>query len=120
MDIETSEVIDRINARIDALEVSLRAEIRGESSRVRDELRAEIRSESSSLRSELRTESTSLRTELRDESSSLRAELRTEFREGLAGNRRHTEVLFESLRDDIRILADGFAAMSTKLDSLQG
>lgn len=82
MDIESSEVIDRINARIDALDVSLRAEIRGESSRVRDELR-------------------------------------TEFREGLAGNRRHTEVLFQSLRDDIRILADGFAAMSTKLDSLQ-
>jgi hypothetical protein len=74
MDIQTSEVIDRIGARIDGLEASLRAE-------------------SSSLRSE--------------------------FRNGLAQNRRHTEVLFESLRDDIRMLADGFAAMSTKLDSLQ-
>jgi hypothetical protein len=67
MDIETSEMLGRIGARIDALEASLSAA----------------------------------------------------FREGLAQNRRHTEVLVESLRDDIRILADGFAAISTKLDSLQ-
>jgi hypothetical protein len=111
VDVETSEVIDRINARIDALEVSLRSEIRGASSGVRDELRAEIRSESSSVRDELRAE-------IRSQSSSVRDELRVEFREGFAENRRHTEVLYESLRDDIRILADGFAAMSTKLDSL--
>jgi len=67
MDVETSEAIERLSERIDALEVSLR----------------------------------------------------TEFREGLAENRRHTEVLFESLRDDIRIVADGFAAVSAKLDDLR-
>jgi hypothetical protein len=67
MDIETSEALDRLSTRIDALEASLRAE----------------------------------------------------FRDGIAQNRRHTEVLIESVRDDIRILADGFAAISTKLDSLQ-
>lgn len=89
MDIETSEVIDRIGARIDALEAS-------------------VRDEFSSLRADFRAD-------LRAESSALRAE----FRDGLAQNRRHTEVLFESLRDDIRMLADGFAAVSTKLDSLQ-
>jgi len=44
-------------------------------------------------------------------------ELRGELREGLAENRRHTQVLFESLRDDIRILADGFAHISAKIDS---
>jgi hypothetical protein len=77
VDIETSEVIDRIGARIDALEASLRAELRGESSSLGDE-----------------------------------------FREGLARNQRHIEVLFESLRDDIRTLADGFAVISSKLDSL--
>jgi hypothetical protein len=46
-------------------------------------------------------------------------DLRAETREGLAESRRHTEVLFESLRDDIRILAEGFATVSLKLDSLQ-
>jgi len=82
MDTETSEVIERINARIDALEVSLRAEIRGECASVRTDLRAEIR-------------------------------------ESLAENRRHTDVQFESVRDDIRMLAEAFATVSTKLDSLQ-
>ena len=104
MDTETSEVIDRINARIDTLEISLRDEIRRESSSVRDDLRAEIRGE-------VRAASLSLREELRAESSSLR--------EGLADNRRHTDILFESLRDDIHMLADGFAVVGTKLDSLQ-
>ena len=46
-------------------------------------------------------------------------DLRAETREGLAESRRHTEVLFESLRDDIRILAEGSATVSLKLDSLQ-
>ena len=112
MDTETSEVIDRISARIDALEESLRAELRGESAAVRDELGDEIRRESSSIREDLRGE-------IRRESSAIRQELGAEFRDGLAGVRRHAEVLHESLRDDIRILADGFAVISTKLDSLQ-
>jgi hypothetical protein len=68
---ETAEVIERISGRIDALEVSLRAEFRGA------------------------------------------------LAEGLAQNRLHTEIQIESVRDDIRILAEGFAVISTKLDSLQ-
>ena len=67
MDIETSEALDRIGERLDALGRSLRIELR----------------------------------------------------EGLAQNRRHSEVLLETLRDDIRLLADGFAHVSAKLDSLQ-
>jgi hypothetical protein len=65
MDVETSEPIDQLGQRIDALETSLN----------------------------------------------------NVFRAGLAENRRHTEVLVESLRDDIRILADGFATLSMRLDS---
>jgi hypothetical protein len=67
MDTETAEVVERINARIDLLEASLRAEIR----------------------------------------------------DSLEESKRHAQVLQESVRDDIRILADGFAVISTKLDSLQ-
>ena len=67
MDTETVDVVERINARIDALEASLRAEIR----------------------------------------------------DSLEESKRHAQVLQESVRDDIRILADGFAVISTKLDSLQ-
>jgi hypothetical protein len=66
MDTETAEVVEHINARIDALEASLRAEIR----------------------------------------------------DSLEESKRHAQVLHESVRDDIRILAEGFAVISTKLDSL--
>ncbi len=47
----------------------------------------------------------------------LEGSLRHEFRAGLAENRRHAEVLFESLRDDIRMLAEGFATLTARLDS---
>jgi hypothetical protein len=60
---------------------------------------------------------------LRGEFGSLRSEfgsLRSEVRAGLAENRRHAEVLFESLRDDIRMLAEGFATLTAKLDSRHG
>jgi hypothetical protein len=67
MGTETSEVIGRISERIDALEVSLRAEIR----------------------------------------------------DSLSESKRHANVLNEDVRDDIRMLAESFAAMSVKLDSLQ-
>ena len=45
--------------------------------------------------------------------------LRHEFRAGLAEKRRHAEVLIESLRDDIRMLAEGFA-QTAKLDARLG
>jgi hypothetical protein len=65
MDVETSEAIQQLGQRIDALETSLN----------------------------------------------------NAFRAGLAENRRHTEVLIEFLRDDSRILAEGFATLSANRDS---
>jgi hypothetical protein len=56
---------------------------------------------------------------VRHDIEKIRDDLGAETRDGLAENRRHTEVLFESLHDDIRILAEGFASVSLKLDSLQ-
>jgi NTP pyrophosphatase (non-canonical NTP hydrolase) len=95
MDIETAGAIEQVNARIDALEQSLRTEIRRESASVRSELKDEIRQESGSTRSELRNE----------------------IRDSLAEAKRHAQVLNESVRDDIRMLAEAVAAMSTKRDS---
>ena len=89
MDVETSEAIGRLGERIDALEVSLRTEFRWGLAESRTEVRQGF------------------------------AEFRTEIREGFAESRRHADVLFESLRDDIRILAEGFAAVSAKLDGLR-
>jgi hypothetical protein len=62
----------------------------------------------------------SLRGEFRAGLDALEGSLRGEFRAGLAENRRHAEVLFESLRDDIRMLAEGFATLTAKLDSRHG
>ena len=76
MDVETSEAIEQLGQRIDALEVSLRNEFRAGFAENR------------------------------------------EHAEGLfAESRRHTDVLIESLRDDIRILAEGFATLTARLDS---
>jgi hypothetical protein len=67
VDVETSEVIERVNARIDALEVTLRADIR----------------------------------------------------DSLEESKRQAQVLHESVREDIRMLAEAFAARSTRLDPHQ-
>jgi hypothetical protein len=58
--------------------------------------------------------------QLGDRIDALEGSLRSEFRAGLAENRRHAEVLIESLRDDIRMLAEGFATLTAKLDSRHG
>jgi hypothetical protein len=39
------------------------------------------------------------------------------LRSDCAETRRHAEMVFESLKDDIRILAEGFTMLSAKLDS---
>jgi len=72
MDIETTEAIEQLGARIDASMAALRAEMVA----MKDELRAEI-----------------------------------------MDSRRHGVVLYESLRDDIRMLAEAVAGISTRLDA---
>src|SRR5260221_9101855 len=96
MDVETSAAIDRVSDRIDALDVSVSDRI--------DALDVSVNGRIDAL----------------DASVNGRIdELRAEVRDGFVEARRHTDVQFESLRDDIRILADGFAHVSSKLDSLQ-
>jgi len=76
MDVETSEAIEQLGQRIDAVELSLR-----------NECRAGF------------------------------AEIDARIETGFAENRRHIHVLIEAVRDDIRLLAEGFATLSAKLDS---
>ena len=58
------------------------------------------------IRGDIRRVGTTLSTEI--------DELRLERLEG----RRHTEILFESLGDDIRLVAEGLAVVSAKVDRL--
>ena len=46
----------------------------------------------------------------------LERSLRSGFSEGLAENRRHSDALFKSLRDDIRMIAEGVVALDAKFD----
>jgi hypothetical protein len=69
----------------------------------------------------LRVDIGRVETSLHAEIGKLRAEMATRvemaaMREEL---KRHTDIRFESLRDDIRIVAEGFAALSAKLDRFQ-
>jgi hypothetical protein len=32
---------------------------------------------------------------------------------------RHTDILFEGLRDDIRVIAEGFASLDSKVDAIK-
>ena len=53
---------------------------------------------------------------LRAEMRGLFAESRRETDERFGEARRHTQVLYESLRDDIRMVAEGVATIAAKLD----
>ena len=97
MDVETSEAIERLGQRIDALEASLRSEFRAGLGKLGSRFDA----------MEPRFDSLESRFDTVD--SGLEARF--------AESRRHTDVLFESLRDDIRMLAEAFATMSAKRES---
>jgi len=89
MDIETAEAIDRLSERIDHLASSLHGEM-------------------AETRDGLRTDMVEMRGGLRAEMAAMRDELR-----------RRTDVVFESLRDDIRLVAEGVAHLAVKIDQLQ-
>ena len=131
MDIETSEAIETLRADLRQVEVTLSVKIgtsveasastlRGEMGLLRGEmgqLRAEVgqvRAETGQLRAEvaeLRGDMTGVRGEMagiRGEMSSMREELM-----------RHSQVLHESLRGDIRMIAEGFVTLDRKVESLR-
>jgi hypothetical protein len=87
VDVETVEAIDRLGDRIDAVHLSLGAEV-----------------------ADVRTDMAALRTEL--------SALRTELHRGLEEGRRYGLMLNESTRHDIRLVAEGVAALAVKIDSL--
>ena len=129
MDVDTSEAIDSLRADIRDVESSLRTDIRGVESSLRrhsaprggagpgpggpptgagtggthDQAWARRRPVCATLAG------AHTRRELsRNEMSEMRAEFK-----------RHTDVLFESLRDDIRMIVEGLMSLDRKVDSLR-
>jgi chromosome segregation ATPase len=136
---EIGELRQEMRAETGALRAETGA-LRGEVGSLREEtgalrvdvgsLRAEtgvLRVEVGSLREEtgaLRTEMGTLRGEtsaLRVETGSLRAEsgdLRQEMRQAALGTRRHFDVVAESIRSDVRVVAEGVAANTEAIERL--
>ncbi|MGH7385805.1 MAG: hypothetical protein ACREKG_11570 [Candidatus Rokuibacteriota bacterium] len=120
------------------------AELRQEMRAERAELRQEMRAETAELRQEIRAETAELRAEtaeLRQETAELRQEilrtaaatvdlrqemgagmtgLRREMRETAEETRRHFDVVGESIRSDVRAVAEGVAANSEAIERLGG
>jgi hypothetical protein len=103
MDTDTSQAIEAVRGDLREVESSLRADIR----QVETTLDARIQ----------RVEET-LRTDMRHMEAALG--------ERIDDARRHAGVLFESVRDDVRIVAEGVvsiqhqvSALTTKVDSLR-
>jgi hypothetical protein len=110
---------------------AMRQELRAEMAELRQELRTEtgaLRAETAELRQELRTETGALRAEtaglrleLRAETGALRAEtaeLRLEMRQTAGETRRHFDVVAESIRSDVRAVAEGVAANTEAIERL--
>jgi hypothetical protein len=51
--------------------------------------------------------------------TTVEATLRQEIREEAAATRRHVDVVAESLRDDIRIIAEGLIALDRKVETMR-
>lgn len=60
-----------------------------------------------------------VRTELGEVEARVRAEFRLEIREEGATTRRHFDVVTESLRDNIRIIAEGVIALDAKVETMR-
>jgi chromosome segregation ATPase len=138
---ETAAMRQELRAEMAELRLELRTEtgaLRAETAELRLELRTEtgaLRAETAELRQELRTETGALRAEtaglrlelraetgaLRAETGALRAEtaeLRLEMRQTAGETRRHFDVVAESIRSDVRAVAEGVAANTEAIERL--
>ena len=90
-----------------------------------DDLRGEFvsRTEFRDFRAEFddfRTEFAEFRTEARTEFGELRREFRRELAESAAETRRHFDVVMESLRSTIQLVAEGVLTVDRRLDRFAG
>jgi len=113
MDIETSEAIETLRADLRRVEDDLGGRIDGVERRLTLRMdRLELRIDRLELRID-RLEET-----LRIEMGRVEGTLRVEMGQVREDMRRHFDISTESLRDDIRIVAEGVIALGAKVDRL--
>jgi len=138
VDLEMREAFDRLGAdlrgEMQTFATELRGEIqtsaadlRGEVRTFATELRGEIQTFAADLRGEIQTSATDLRGEIQTYAFDLRGEIQTSAAETRAyvdarlqtttvEMRRHFEVVGESLRSDIRAVAEGVVLLGQRMD----
>ncbi len=82
-----------------------------------ESVRADLRQVESTLRLELQIQLQRFGEELREE---IREEFRRETREEGSLTRRHFDMVAESLRDDIRLIAEGLVTLDAKVEAMRG
>jgi hypothetical protein len=115
LDRTATDLADRVLAmetglgrQLATTEDTLRAEIR----QVREEVTRDLRVEMRQIREEVTRD---LRAEMRQMREEVTGDLRTEMRQMREEVTRNAAVLTESVRDDVRIVADCLAAVSAQL-----
>jgi uncharacterized protein YoxC len=116
MDIETSDAIDSLRADILRVDLSVRS--------VESTLRVEIQRVETSLGQRIDGLGDSVdglgeRVDSLGERVDGLGERVDGLGEKVDGVRTHADVLFESLRDDIRMVAEGIVSLSAKVDTLK-
>ena len=111
MDIETADALDSITADIRRVETSLTGEIK----RVETSLSGEIHRVETSLSREIHRVETSLSARIEGLETSLTATMH----ELNDDTKRHADVRFEGVHDDIRMVAEAVVALGSKVDSLR-
>jgi F0F1-type ATP synthase membrane subunit b/b' len=126
--------VDELRAEIKDEFERTRGEMTGEFENVRaemkhefDNVRTEMKGEFKNVRAEMKGEFENVRTEMKGEFENVRAEitnLRAEFKEDLRAaieaegetTRRHFDIMVEKISDSVRIVAEGTAHNTSRID----
>jgi DNA anti-recombination protein RmuC len=118
MDVETAEAVDTLRADIRRVErevVRVETSLTSKIEHVEASLTARIEHVETSLTARIEHVETSLTARIEHVETSLTATMH-ELNEDA---KRHTDVRIEDVRDDIRLLAEGFASLSATVESLR-
>jgi hypothetical protein len=123
VDPETGEAINRLSVSVDQVGAKLDrmdTDLRGEIQTLAGDLRGEIRTLAGDLREEIRSSAAETRAYVDERIQVSTGGLRQEMGEIESRTRRHFDVVAESLRGDIRAIAEGMVASREQTEQQLG
>jgi DNA anti-recombination protein RmuC len=104
---------DPLDARFDRLRQDLRQDIQASADQLRQDLRQEFRQDIQASAAELRQD---IRHDIQASAAELRQEFRQDIQASAVETRRHFEVIAESLRSEIQVVAEGLSMLDEKVE----